>query len=101
MAAQPGREAEEPDGHAHDLALHVGHVAEDRRLRAEEHVLELGLGGHRLLGRPLVLGQVAHELHEGGHIGGHGGPDHAPTLEARPSWARDERPHRFLAGSSR
>ena len=46
--------------------------------------MELGLGGHRLLGRPLVLGQLAHELDEGGHVGGHGGPDHAPTLEAPP-----------------
>ena len=84
VAAEPGREAEEPDGQAHDVALHLGHVAEDRRLRAEEHVVELRLGGHRLLGRPLVLGQLPHELNERGHVSGQGGPDHAPTLEAPP-----------------
>ena len=43
----------------------LGHVAEHRRVRAEEHVLELRLRGHGLLGRPLVLGQLAHEADAG------------------------------------
>ncbi len=76
VAAGPGGEVEEPDGHADDPPFLLGHVGEHGWGMAEEGDPELlGLDLHRI-GRPLVLGQVADQLDQGLHVALDGRPDH-------------------------
>ena len=68
VTAKPGREVEEPDGHADHLAVDLHDVAEHGRARSEQDLPELILGGDGGVGLALVLGQLADQSEQGGHV---------------------------------
>ncbi len=62
-----GGEIQEPEREADRLAVPLGEVAEDARLFAEQRLVDIGLGRHRLVDELFVFGKFAHELeHERG-----------------------------------
>ncbi len=82
MAAQPGREAQEPQREAGHLALDHGDVGEHRGLVTEQGALQQLGSQLDLVGGPLVGRQITHQLHHRRHVLDRGAADyrHLPLL---------------------
>ena len=67
-----GREAVEPKGEAHRLAIELRQIAKDPRSLAEQGGGKRGRGGHGLIEQLLVFGQAADELSDPLLVAGRG-----------------------------
>src|ERR1022692_4907600 len=89
VLAFPGREAEEPECEADDLAVMLGYVREHGRRVRRQRLEQVVLGRADVTQRPLVFGEVADKLVDRGHIAGPGRPNQrltpAPTGRAAPA----------------
>src|SRR6266704_2628465 len=86
VAAQPGREAQEPQRETGHLALDHGDVGEHRGLVTEQGALQQLGSQLDLVGGPLVGRQITHELHHRRHVLHRGAADyrHLPSSPPLP-----------------